>query len=242
MTAPAQPAAAALPLVKNLPVAATAREFGIATYVIQEKDLTEEKFRTAFSLSVFIAAFVMILLMALSRPIANFYGEPGLANVLIVLALSLLVIPFNALSLAMLRQLLLTCDRTARGRRDRALLLFGFAGALRRSELVSLRVEDVVVDANGLRLRILRGKTDQEGRFNFAQLPPGAYSVKAEADGFEPQQNDNLVSALGQKQTQHLRLRARTLVFIQPAPVSRRQHWRIGSTIGLHQIINWLIR
>ena len=41
-----------------------------------------------------------------------------------------------ALSLAMLRQLLATCDRTARGRRDRALLLFGFAGALRRSELV----------------------------------------------------------------------------------------------------------
>jgi integrase len=44
-----------------------------------------------------------------------------------------------ALSLAMPRQLLGTCDRTARGRRDRALLLFGFAGALRRSELVALR-------------------------------------------------------------------------------------------------------
>jgi integrase len=52
--------------------------------------------------------------------------------------------------------LLATCDHTARGRRDRALLLFGFAGALRRSELASLRIEDVVVDANGLRLRILR--------------------------------------------------------------------------------------
>ena len=38
-----------------------------------------------------------------------------------------------ALSLAMLRQLVATCDRTARGRRDRALLLIGFAAALRRS-------------------------------------------------------------------------------------------------------------
>jgi hypothetical protein len=36
-----------------------------------------------------------------------------------------------ALSLAMLRQLPATCDQSKRGRRDRALLLFGFAGALR---------------------------------------------------------------------------------------------------------------
>ena len=64
----------------------------------------------------------------------------------------------------MLRQLVATCDRSARGRRDRALLLIGFAGALRRSELVSLRVEDVAIVTNGLRLRIVRGKTDQEGQ------------------------------------------------------------------------------
>ena len=44
-------------------------------------------------------------------------------------------------------------------------------------------------------------KTDGAGRFNFPQLKPGAYSVKAEAPGFEPQQKDNVVSGLGQKQT-----------------------------------------
>ena len=47
-----------------------------------------------------------------------------------------------ALTLPMLRQILATCDQSARGRRDRALLLFGFVGALRRSELVSLEVEE----------------------------------------------------------------------------------------------------
>src|SRR5208282_5409099 len=35
-------------------------------------------------------------------------------------------------------------------------------------------------------------KTDDAGRFNFPQLKPGTYSVKAEAQGFEPQQNDNV--------------------------------------------------
>ena len=44
-------------------------------------------------------------------------------------------------------------------------------------------------------------KTDDSGRFNFPQLKPGIYSVKVEASGFEPRQSNNVVSALGQKQT-----------------------------------------
>src|SRR3984893_10589282 len=43
--------------------------------------------------------------------------------------------------------------------------------------------------------------TDEAGRFNFPQLKPGTYSVKVEAQGFEPRQNDNVVSGLGQNQT-----------------------------------------
>src|SRR3974377_2288783 len=43
--------------------------------------------------------------------------------------------------------------------------------------------------------------TDDQGRFDFPQLKPGIYSVKVTAEGFDPQQNDNVVSGLGQKQT-----------------------------------------
>ena len=50
-----------------------------------------------------------------------------------------------------------------RGRRDAALLLVGFAGALRRSELAALTVGDVGVDPDGLRVRVRRSKSDQEG-------------------------------------------------------------------------------
>src|ERR1700688_2125931 len=46
-----------------------------------------------------------------------------------------------------------------------------------------------------------RARTDDAGRFNFPQLKPGTYSVRVEAQGFEPAQNDNVVSGLGQKQT-----------------------------------------
>ncbi|MGB6875623.1 MAG: carboxypeptidase regulatory-like domain-containing protein [Candidatus Acidiferrales bacterium] len=44
-------------------------------------------------------------------------------------------------------------------------------------------------------------KTDGEGRFNFPQLVPGAYSVKAEATGFDPQRNNDVFSGLGEQQT-----------------------------------------
>lgn len=56
-----------------------------------------------------------------------------------------------------------TLAATPLGVRDRALLLLGFAGAFRRSELVALDVGDVAVRREGLAVTIRRGKTDQEG-------------------------------------------------------------------------------
>ncbi len=50
-------------------------------------------------------------------------------------------------------------------------------------------------------------KTDDEGRFNFPQLKPGIYSVRVEAEGFDPQRNDNVVSGLGEKQTVNFTLK-----------------------------------
>lgn len=50
-----------------------------------------------------------------------------------------------------------------RAARDKALLLVGFAGAFRRSELVALTTDDIVRYDNGIQLTIRRSKTDQEG-------------------------------------------------------------------------------
>ncbi len=51
-----------------------------------------------------------------------------------------------------------------RGARDRAVLLVGFSGAFRRSELVAIDVEDCEISHAGLAITIRRSKTDQEGR------------------------------------------------------------------------------
>ena len=58
--------------------------------------------------------------------------------------------------------------------RDRALLLIGFAGALRRSELVALNIADITEDDQGLQLVLRRSKTDQEGQTKTLGLPYGS--------------------------------------------------------------------
>ena len=62
-----------------------------------------------------------------------------------------------------LRAMLAATPRDARGARDRSLLLLGFAGGLRRSELAALELADVTVTDAGLVVRLRWSKTDQEG-------------------------------------------------------------------------------
>ncbi|ATQ30193.1 integrase [Rhodococcus ruber] len=57
-------------------------------------------------------------------------------------------------------------------RRDSAILLVGFAGAFRRSELVVLTCGDVSLHRlDGLHIRLRKSKTDQEGRGSVRALP-----------------------------------------------------------------------
>lgn len=57
--------------------------------------------------------------------------------------------------------------------RDRALLLLGFAGAFRRSELVDLDVADLKFERAGLRITLRHSKTNQEGALEQKGIPYG---------------------------------------------------------------------
>ena len=74
-----------------------------------------------------------------------------------------------------LAALLMRTPDTLTGKRDRALLALGFAGAFRRSELVALDVADLVEDPDGLRVRLRRSKVDQEGKGFEKAIPHGRY-------------------------------------------------------------------
>lgn len=90
-----------------------------------------------------------------------------------------------ALTLALLQCLLDTCDFSASGRRDRAMLVIGFAAALRRSELVGLKVTDITATHDGLEIRLGRSKTDQEGKGASIGLPRGAHLRTCPVRAFE---------------------------------------------------------
>jgi integrase len=60
-----------------------------------------------------------------------------------------------------------------RALRNRAIILLGFAGAFRRSELVALNIEDLEEVPEGVLVTIRRSKTDQEGVGRKVAIPRG---------------------------------------------------------------------
>jgi integrase len=73
-----------------------------------------------------------------------------------------------------IRAMLDSTDAGIIGARDRALVLLGFAGAFRRSELVSLDVQDCAFGKDGLTVTLRRSKTDQAGAGRKIGIPYGS--------------------------------------------------------------------
>jgi site-specific recombinase XerD len=78
-----------------------------------------------------------------------------------------------AATATVVRQMLDSCPSSLIGLRDRALISFGLASAMRRSELCALQVEDLTETPDGYRVSIRRSKTDQEGAGQEIAVPRG---------------------------------------------------------------------
>jgi hypothetical protein len=83
-------------------------------------------------------------------------------------------------------------------------------------------------------------KTDDDGRFSFPQLKPGRYSVKAEADRFEPQENNSVSAQLGQKQAVEFRLNiasaSATVLVQEQAPLINPDNPNTSTTLSAHAL------
>jgi hypothetical protein len=85
---------------------------------------------------------------------------------------------------------------------------------------------------NGLKRSV---KTDDSGRFNFPQLQPGTYSVKAEAEGFATRQNNSVSAGLGQRQTVGFQLEiaraSETILVTEQAPLINPENPNTATTL-----------
>ena len=85
-------------------------------------------------------------------------------------------------------------------------------------------------------------KTDDAGGFNFPQLMPGTYSVKAEADQFEAQQNNGVSAGLGQKQTVDFTLKlasaSQSILVQEGAPLVNPENPNTSTTLNARALEN----
>ncbi|ABA58404.1 Polysaccharide biosynthesis protein [Nitrosococcus oceani ATCC 19707] len=80
------------------------RDFGVGRYIVQEKELTVDRIRSAFGITLGIA-WSMAIVLAIAAPwVADFYGDERVTGILRVLAVNFVLIPFGSVVLSYLNR------------------------------------------------------------------------------------------------------------------------------------------
>ena len=85
-------------------VAGILRDFGVSEYIIQEKELTRGKLRSAYAVAFIVAWSIGLVAFASRDVLAEFYKEPRVAEVMLVLTLHFLILPVSSPTFAMLNR------------------------------------------------------------------------------------------------------------------------------------------
>jgi O-antigen/teichoic acid export membrane protein len=76
----------------------TLRDMGAGQYMVQEKELTIERIRAVWTVQLGLGVVMACIVLAASYPVALFYDEPRMRNVMLVVALNYVVNPFGSLT------------------------------------------------------------------------------------------------------------------------------------------------
>ena len=85
-------------------MAQVVRDFGVVTYLIQETELTAARIRTAFGITCVLSVLLFAVAIAVAPWAARFYADARLEEVMHVLCINFLLIPFGSTSMALLRR------------------------------------------------------------------------------------------------------------------------------------------
>ena len=80
------------------------REFGINNYIVQEKDLTTDRIRAAFTLNLLFGWSIALILYFTRTPIGSFYESEAVREVIGLLCINFLLVPIGAITFAYIRR------------------------------------------------------------------------------------------------------------------------------------------
>lgn len=80
------------------------RDFGVGKYLVQLKSITRERVRAAFTVTLMFSWAIAFVLYLLRGPAAEFYGNRGIAEVLGLVAINFLILPFGSPLMSLLRR------------------------------------------------------------------------------------------------------------------------------------------
>jgi O-antigen/teichoic acid export membrane protein len=80
------------------------REMGVTHYLIREKDLPEQKIAATVLVSTVLAFTLGLIVFLIRGPMAAWFETPGLADVLVFVAITLWIFPFEHASAALVRR------------------------------------------------------------------------------------------------------------------------------------------
>lgn len=80
----------------------TVRDMGAGQYLVQEKELTTERIRAVWAVQLGLGLGLACVVLLASYPVAVFYNEPRMRNIMLVVALNYAINPFGSLTNAWL--------------------------------------------------------------------------------------------------------------------------------------------
>lgn len=78
------------------------RDLGASQYLIHEKELTDDRIRSVWAVQLGLSLVLAPLIFTLRDVVAGFYREPQISDIMVVLSVHALLIPFSALTNAWL--------------------------------------------------------------------------------------------------------------------------------------------
>ena len=85
-----------------LALVSTVRDMGAGHYVAQEKQLTTERIRAVWAIQLGLGLLFSIVVLLASFPVATFYNEPRMRDIMLVIALVYAINPFGSITYALL--------------------------------------------------------------------------------------------------------------------------------------------